>query len=116
MGGDVSGALGDYGEMALALAGALPGVGMVGRAARRGRGAFELDYFGQPVRILENPSPQETKGFLSRTKYKAARRITDPETGDTYIWDAGDPALHELVAEKLGMDPKRIQGDMIELD
>jgi len=114
--GDYWGALSNYGDMALGLLGAIPGVGMVGRAARRGRGAFEIDYFGQPVRILENPSPQETKGFLNRTKYNAARRIVDPDTGDTYIWDANDPALHELVAEKLGIDPKRVQGDMIGLD
>ena len=114
--GDFGEALSGYGDMALGLLGALPFVGMAARAGKRARGAFEMDYFGQPMRIMQNPSPQEAKGFLNRTKYKAARRIVDPDTGDEYIWDAGDPAMHAMVAEKLGIDPKRMQGDVIGLD
>jgi len=90
---------------------------MVARGARRlPRGSFELDFFDTPVKILQNPTERELKGFLNRTRFKAARRIVDPDTGDTYVWDANDPALHALVAEKLGIDPKRMQGDMIGLD
>jgi hypothetical protein len=80
-------------------------------------GTFTLDYFGTPVRILQNPTPQQARGFMDRTKYKAARRIVDPETGDTFIWDANDPALHAMVAEQLGIKPgdKTIM-DMIGID
>ena len=83
---------------------------------KRPRGSFEMDYFGQPVRILQNPSAQDLQGFLSRTKYKAARRITDPKTGEVYVWDAGDPALHKLVAERLGIEYDDAMGDVIGLD
>lgn len=114
---------GNYGLAAaglgLAAIGAVPGVGdaasNIGR--KLARGAFELDYFGQPVRILQNPSKQQLAGFLNRTKYKAARRIYDPRTGEMYVWDANDPALHQLVAEQLGIpiDDQLIM-DMIGVD
>lgn len=55
------------------------------------------------MRILKNPSERELQGFLNRTKYKVARRVTDPDTGDVYVWDAGDAALHDLVAKELGI-------------
>lgn len=79
-------------------------------------GSFTLNYFGKPIRILENPSPKQLQGFLGRTKYKAARRIVDPDTGAVYVWDADNPALHKMVADELGVkyDPKR--SDMIGLD
>jgi hypothetical protein len=83
--------------------------------ARRS-GSFTLDYFGQPVRVLSNPSSQQTNGFLNRTKYKAARRITDPETGDVYLWDAADPALHKMVADQLGIKFDQKLVDTIGLD
>lgn len=88
-----------------------------GAAPRKARGAFEMDYFGSPVRLLQNPTNREIHGFINRTKYKAARRIVDPDTGDVYIWDAGDPALHAMVAEKLGVrfDANTV-ADMIEVD
>jgi len=110
--GDVVGA----GVNALAAAlGVVPVVGDVaGKAVRRARGAFEMDYFGTPVRILQNPTPREAAGFMNRTKYKAARRIQDPRTGDVYIWDANDPALHEMMAEKLGIEGPI--SDMIGID
>jgi hypothetical protein len=90
------------------------GAGPTGK--KSGSGSFELDYYGQPVKILQNPSPERTKGFLNRSKYKAARRIIDPATGDVYIWDAADPALHKLVADQLGIDPAKMTGDMIGID
>lgn len=80
------------------------------------RSKFDLDYFGTPVRILQNPTKMETSGFLNRTKYKAARRIKDPSTGDTYIWDAADPALHQMVAEQLGFAYDPQFGDIIGID
>ncbi len=76
--------------------------GNTGRAIKA-RGFTEIDYYGQPLRLLQNPSPQQTKGFLSRTKFKAARRLVDSDTGDVYLWDAGTPALHDLVAKQLGI-------------
>lgn len=84
--------------------------------ARLRRGKFDLDYFGQSVRILQNPSPQQLEGAIGRTKYKAMRRIQD-DTGNTYVWDAADPALHEMVAKELGIDPRTLKiSDMIGID
>lgn len=77
-------------------------------------GSMRLDYFGTPVRVLQNPTPKEIEGFLGRTKFKAARRLIDKETGDVFIWDAADPALHDLVAKEIGIDPAT--ADMIGLD
>jgi hypothetical protein len=105
-----------YYDRATDLAGLATGFGGAGAPAGSLRAGFTLDYFGTPVRILESPSPQQSAGFLARTKYKAARRLVDPESGKSYIWDAADPALHKMVAEKLGVkfDPKH--ADMIGLD
>lgn len=84
----------------------------LGAAATRGK--FDLDYFGQPVNILQNPSPREMEAFLKRTKYQAARRIVD-ENGDVFLWDANAPALHKLVAEQLGItNPSAM--DMVGID
>lgn len=95
------------------------GLGALGAAPFLGGMAkpFNVDYFGKAVKVLHNPSPQETFGFLNKTKYKAGRRIVDPETGDTFIWDAADPALHRMMGEKLGvpMNEKTI-ADVIGLD
>ena len=98
-------------NLGLTAAGMLPFVpsfaGMakgIGRAAERARGSVDVeDYFGNNFRVLQNPSPQETKGFLRRTKHKAARRLVDKETGDVYLWDGDTPALHGYVAEKFGI-------------
>ncbi len=80
------------------------------------RKTIDLDYYGNPVQVMQNPTPARLQGFLNKSKYKAARRITDPASGDVYVWDADAPALHALVAERLGLkyDPK--MGDMIGLD
>lgn len=83
---------------------------------RRAGGSFRLPYFGKDVKILQNPSPGAVKGFLNRTKYKAARRLVDKQTGDVYIWDANDPALHKLVADELGIDIKEADADIIGID
>lgn len=112
--GDTLGAIMAGGGLAL---GVVPVVGdAANSAAKRARGAFNLDYFGSPVRILQNPTDAEVKGFLSRTKYKAARRIKDPDTGDIYIWDAADPTLHGMVAKDLGVRPVEGLWDVIGLD
>jgi hypothetical protein len=84
----------------------LSGLGMAapaGSLAANGARRFTLDYFGKPVQMLENPTEKALAAFLGRTKYKAARRITDDATGDVYVWDAADPALHEMVAKTLGI-------------
>lgn len=80
------------------------------------RKTIDLDYYGNPVQVMQNPTPARLQGFLNKSKYKAARRITDPASGDVYVWDADAPALHALVAERLGLkyDPK--MGDIIGLD
>lgn len=68
-----------------------------------GGGSFTLEYFGTPVRVLQNPTGRQLERFLSRTKYKAARRVVDEDTGDVFIWDAADPTMHALVAKDLGI-------------
>ena len=99
------------------MGGAPRGVlGSHGASPGRARGAFELDYFGSPVKILQNPSQSQLLGFLSRTKYKAARRLHDPTTGDTYVWDANDPTLHHHVAQQLGLDMSKVVADTIGVD
>lgn len=80
-------------------------------------GRFAVDYYGTPVNVLQNPTPKEMAGFLGRTKYKAARRLVDPNTGDTFLWDAADPAIHRMMADNLGVPwSKGIIADMIGLD
>ena len=93
----------------------LPGA-PTAKAKKLSRGSFELEYYGQQVKVLQNPSPVQLKGFLNRTQYKAARRIVDPDTGDVYVWDAGDPALHALVAERIGVDAGRMKADVLAID
>lgn len=111
---------GNYGDAALlgagTLVGAVPGVGDVAKKGLSGlrSSSFSLDYFGTPIRVLQNPSPQSLKGFLNRTKYKAARRVIDKDTGDVFVWDANDPALHELIAKELAI--KNMEGDVIGLE
>jgi len=107
-------------ERSFALAGAFGagGIGMtrpvnsLGMAGRPRR--YQHDYYGQPVTIMENPSKQSLERFLAGTKYKAARRIRDPATGDVWVWDAADPALHRQMADSLGL--KNIVADTIGLD
>lgn len=77
---------------------------------------FDLNYFGQPVRIMQNPSPQRLHGAIAQTKYKAMRRIEDAD-GNVYVWDAADPALHHMVAKELGLDTKTLKlSDTIGID
>jgi hypothetical protein len=80
------------------------------------RKTIDLDYYGSPVQVMQNPTPARLQGFLNKTKYKAARRIVDPASGDVYVWDADAPALHALVAERLGLKYDSNMGDMIGLD
>lgn len=80
-----------------------------------GMNAFTQDYYGTPVKIFENATKRETEGLLKKMKYEAARRLTDAE-GNTYLWDAADPALHAQMAEKIGLDPKTTIMDVIGLD
>jgi hypothetical protein len=80
------------------------------------RKTIDLDYYGSPVQVMQNPTPTRLQGFLNKTKYKAARRIVDPASGDVYVWDADAPALHALVAERLGLKYDSNMGDMIGLD
>ncbi|MGN6582238.1 MAG: hypothetical protein ACTHJV_00890 [Rhizobiaceae bacterium] len=100
-------ALIDAGGLAL---GAIPVAGSVaGKEFKRlAHGAFEMDYFGQPLKVLQNPTTNELKGFLNRTSFNAARRIIDPSTGETYVWDAAEPALHQHVADQLGLSPHSV--------
>jgi hypothetical protein len=88
-------------------------VGVFG--GRLPRNGMEIDYFGTPVQIVHNPSSQQLKGLIGKTKYKAVRRIKDNE-GNVYVWDASDPALHDLVAESLGIAKGSFSGDMLGID
>jgi hypothetical protein len=111
-------AVGRAAEVGLALAGGGLAVGQGLKMAPKGsvgvfggrvpRGGFEVDYFGTPVQVLRNPGQQQLASYIRGTKFKAARQIVDPETGDKYIWDAADPALHQMMAERIGVkfDPK----------
>lgn len=76
---------------------------------------FEIDYFGTPVQIVKNPRGEQLKNLMNGTKHKAVRRLID-ENGDVYVWDAADPALHDLVAESLGMKKGSFKGDMLGID
>jgi hypothetical protein len=101
---------GDYLGSAIAGLGAIPFFGGMAKP-------FEVNYFGKNLKVLHNPSPMETAGFLNRTKYKAARRLVDPTNGDTFIWDAADPALHSMMAETLGVpQTEHTIADVIGLD
>jgi len=80
------------------------------------RKTIDLNYYGSPVQVMQNPTPARLQGFLNKTKYKAARRIIDPTSGDVYVWDADAPALHALVAEQLGLKYNPKMGDIVGLD
>lgn len=104
MGGDIGGAASGYGEMALGLLGALPGIGMVARAPRAYRRAMDIEvYPGKPVKVLQDPSPDEAREFVEATPHKAARVLDDPDTGARYIWPAEASAMHGQIAQKLGV-------------
>jgi hypothetical protein len=81
-----------------------------------GRKIFDLDYFGKPVRIWSNPEPEALKNLIAKSKYKAMRRVRDPDTGDVFVWDAGDPALHAMVAKELGLKSDESLWDIIGID
>jgi hypothetical protein len=94
--------------------------GFAGTTPMRGRATgFTTidDDYGGSLRILQNPSQQQLNGFMARTQYKAARRLVDPSTGDVYVWDAGNPALHDFVARRLGIEYKPTgKGDVLFLE
>jgi len=92
--------------------------GAIARIARRATGFTTIDNdYGGSVRLLQNPTQQQLNGFMSRTEYKAARRLVDPATGDVYVWDAGNPALHDFVARRLGIEYKaKGEGEVLFLE
>jgi hypothetical protein len=84
----------------------------------RSRGFLRMeDDFGAPLRVLHNPTPQQMQEFLRSTRYKAARRLTDPATDDVYLWDAGAASLHQNMARRLGIEysPRGV-GEIVTLD
>ena len=100
------------------LAGAAGGVprGAVGAfGARPPRNGFEMDWHGTPVQVVENPSQVQLKNLIGKTKYKAVRRLVDGD-GNVYIWDGGDPALHDDVAKFLGLQQGTWQSDVLAID
>lgn len=114
MAGEARNALtdGNYAEAGglgvLAAMGVMPG--------RMRSGKFDLNYFGQQVKILQNPSQQRLSGAIAQTKYKAMRRIEDAD-GNVFVWDAADPALHHMVAKELGINPSSLRvSDIIGMD
>jgi len=75
----------------------------IAEAVRPGVNArrFDLGEFdGVNVKVYRNPSNDFRARLLRRSGL--LRRIQDPDTGDVYVWDATDPAIHKQVADKLG--------------
>lgn len=74
-----------------------------------------LDYYGDQLPLTVNPSKKEIEALVGKTKYKALRRLVDPDSGNVYVWDAGAPALHFGVAENLGIRFDEDLADIIEV-
>lgn len=66
--------------------------------------------------ILKNPSADEIAAIIRGSAHKAARRLTDPRTGDVYVWDAAEGA-HRHGAAQLGIpyDPPLGGGEILTL-
>ena len=79
------------------------------------RSKMMLDYYGDQLPLTVNPSKKEIEALVGKTKYKALRRLVDPDSGNVYVWDAGAPALHFGVAENLGIRFDEDLADIIEV-
>lgn len=61
-------------------------------------------------KILENPTREMAENLAKKSEFGSLRIIVDPDTLKTYAWDASK-ALHNDVAEFLGISPKVLSGD-----
>lgn len=62
------------------------------------------------MKILKNPTNEEIAAIIHGSTLKAARRITDPRTGDVYVWDATE-GTHRQGADYLGVPYDRRPGE-----
>jgi hypothetical protein len=61
-----------------------------------------------------NPSDADVRGIIAASKYKAARRITDPRNGDHWYWPAEQATHAEGAAHlKVPYDRPPGAGDII---
>jgi hypothetical protein len=58
---------------------------------------------------VKNPDADAIREMINRSKHKAARRIVDPRTGDTWYWPA-EAGTHREGAEYLGVPYDRPPG------
>jgi hypothetical protein len=64
----------------------------------------------------KNPDDATVACIIRGSRHKAARRITDPSTGDVWVW-AAEAATHAEGAARLGVpyDKKPGEGDILTL-
>jgi len=87
----------DPGAFEAAMAG--PG-GFMGGGALGSIRSVLPGMFGNQISVFRNITKTMAKNLLDRTKSKELRSITDPVSGQTYVWDASK-GLHEEVAVQL---------------
>lgn len=56
-----------------------------------------------------NPSDAEIRAMIEGSKFRAARRIVDPRSGDAWLWPA-EQATHAEGARRLGVPYDRPPG------
>jgi hypothetical protein len=71
---------------------------------------------GQKFVATKNPTPTMTAEIIRSSPTQTARRITDPSTGDVWVWDA-TLGTHAEGAKHLGVfyDRKPGEGDILVL-
>jgi hypothetical protein len=69
------------------------------------------------VKALKNPTEAQIRALVDESKYKAARRIQDPRSGDFYYWPA-EQGTHRQGADYLMVPYDRPPGagDIITFD
>lgn len=81
---------------------------------RRGDDGANVDtQFSRSIRldngdvVLRNPTREQAENLAGRSEFKELRGLTDTESGDVYVWDAGK-SVHSEVANELGLsNPER---------
>lgn len=72
------------------------------------RGVEDIEFHDFTMKAFRNPTASQAAAFME--KHGEIRGIFDADTGDCYLWKAGQ-ATHDQVAEKLGMDWGTITGN-----
>ncbi|WP_305985358.1 hypothetical protein [Roseibium sp. MMSF_3544] len=63
-----------------------------------------------PFTPVRNPTEKQIEAILKASSHNAARQITDPRTGDVYVWPF-EQADHATGAKKLLVPYNRPPGD-----